>query len=58
MGGASNVSEGQGSKMGAAEYVQHVAKYFGDVQSRAKMFRVKYQGSEMFTCVRSVFARV
>jgi hypothetical protein len=32
--------------MRAAACVWRVAKYFRDIQSRAKMFRVKYRGSE------------
>jgi hypothetical protein len=44
--------------MRAATCVWHVAKYFGDVQSRAKMFGVEYRGSETSACVRSMFAEV
>jgi hypothetical protein len=32
--------------MRAAACVWRVAKYFGDIRSRAKMFRVEYRGSE------------
>jgi hypothetical protein len=58
VGGAWNMSKGWGSWMGAAKYVQRVAKYFGDIWSHAKIFRDELQSLEVFVCFRSAFAEV